>query len=133
LSEIVVDASLVGTFLLPDETPIDGKALFANSRLIAPGLLRLEVANMILRACRRGRIDPSAIDRSLRTFDAIPMVLVDDIQRRNMMELALRHGLTAYDATYLALAVERAASLATFDKALARAAQDERVPLAVSA
>jgi predicted nucleic acid-binding protein len=39
------------------------------------------------------------------------------------MHLGRLYGLTAYDATYLELAMRRAATLATFDRKLAAAAR----------
>jgi predicted nucleic acid-binding protein len=41
--------------------------------------------------------------------------------------LAFKHNLTSYDATYLALALEKKAPLATLDRALATAAKAEGV------
>jgi predicted nucleic acid-binding protein len=41
--------------------------------------------------------------------------------------LALKHGLTAYDATYLALAISERLPLATLDRELAAAARGEAV------
>jgi predicted nucleic acid-binding protein len=46
------------------------------------------------------------------------------------MALALRHGLTLYDAVYLELAMRRGLPLASSDKALRRAAAAEGVTLA---
>ena len=40
-----------------------------------------------------------------------------------VMEVALDHGLNAFDAAYLALALERGDAIATMDKQLQRAAQ----------
>jgi len=49
----------------------------------------------------------------------------DDI----VLTLGLRHGLTGYDASYLALAIEERAILATNDKQLAQAALREGLGL----
>lgn len=46
------------------------------------------------------------------------------------MDLARRHRLTLYDATYLELAARRRLPLATFDAVLARAATAEGVAVA---
>lgn len=46
-----------------------------------------------------------------------------------VLTLAERHKLTAYDAAYLALAIEKAIPLATLDKQLIAAATHEGVPL----
>ncbi len=45
------------------------------------------------------------------------------------LELGAKHKLTGYDAVYLELAVRKRAALATLDKALARAAEAEHIPL----
>ena len=45
--------------------------------------------------------------------------------------LAERHRLSVYDATYLWLAIDVDGELATFDRALATAAEAEGVPLAI--
>ena len=45
------------------------------------------------------------------------------------VELAARHGLTVYDAVYLQLVLELDGELATLDRALARAARAEGVPV----
>ncbi|MCF6370567.1 PIN domain-containing protein [Rhizobium halophilum] len=45
-----------------------------------------------------------------------------------ILTLAERHSLTAYDAAYLALALERQLPLATLDRKLTKAAQSEGLP-----
>jgi predicted nucleic acid-binding protein len=46
---------------------------------------------------------------------------------RQVIALAERHGLSGYDASYLALAVAEKLSLATLDKKLAAAARAEKL------
>jgi len=46
-----------------------------------------------------------------------------------VLELAAAQELTAYDAAYLALAVDEGAALATLDRKLAAAARRQLVPL----
>ena len=50
-------------------------------------------------------------------------------EAKQIVRLALVHGLTAYDAVYLALAIAERLPLATLDKKLATAAQAENVPV----
>jgi predicted nucleic acid-binding protein len=50
---------------------------------------------------------------------------------RMALALAERHRLSVYDATYLWLAIDVDGELATLDRALARAAVAEGVPLAL--
>ena len=47
----------------------------------------------------------------------------------SILTLAERHTLTAYDAAYLALALDRQLPLATLDRTLAEAAEREGLPL----
>lgn len=46
-----------------------------------------------------------------------------------ILTLAERHSLTAYDAAYLALALDRQLPLATLDRKLTKAAESEGLPL----
>ena len=48
---------------------------------------------------------------------------------RVIAHLAFKHGLTTYDATYLALALAEGLPLATLDRQLAAAARAEKVPI----
>ena len=48
---------------------------------------------------------------------------------REIASLAFKHGLTTYDAAYLALALDEGLPLATLDKELAAAARAEKVPI----
>jgi predicted nucleic acid-binding protein len=51
-------------------------------------------------------------------------------RRERVFDLAQAHRLSAYDATYLDLALQTGASLATFDRRLAAAADRAGVPTA---
>lgn len=98
---------------------------------IVPSLWLLEVTNVLLHAERRRRIGKAEIARFLGLVAALPIVIAEPMDIRqvgDLMALARRHGLTAYDAAYLHLAVERRAPLATRDKALRAAASAAGVP-----
>jgi predicted nucleic acid-binding protein len=132
---VVLDASVVLAWLLPDERSDDARALIhlgVRERIRAPSSLPLEVANALHVAARRGRLRP-AIRRSLiDEFLSLPIVL-EPVSGRAVLradELASRHPLTVYDAGYLDLAISSHSPLATFDAALVRAAQVEGVVLA---
>jgi predicted nucleic acid-binding protein len=94
-----------------------------------PALWLLEIGNLMLSAQRRKRIDPPkrrelvAAAAALRLrVDREPVPMVD------LDALAARHGLTAYDAAYLELALRRALPLATQDTALLAAMAAAGVP-----
>ena len=92
---------------------------------VAPQLWPLEASNALLVAERRGRI--SADDRAglLRFLANLPITIDSDTAMRawtGTAALAERHGLTAYNAAYLELALRLDLPLATRDRALVRAA-----------
>jgi predicted nucleic acid-binding protein len=91
-----------------------------------PTLWYAEVANGVLRGERQGMILPTQTAFFLNELSEAEIV-ADEISPRArqavVLDLARVHGLTVYDATYLELAIRRAATLATFDRKLAGAAR----------
>lgn len=135
---LVVDASVVLAWLLPDERSEQAQRIveaLAHEPAQAPGLLGLEVANALTQAGRRARI-PLALQRELLdAYLALPIAFdaTDAGAIARCADLARRHALSAYDAAYLELAARRRLALATFDTALARAARKEGIAIADSA
>ena len=90
-----------------------------------PSLWPLEVANALLVAERRGVIQPNVSEAFLRRLAAL-RIGVDpetlDLAQPRTLELARQHQLSAYDATYLELALRLDARLASFDRRLILAA-----------
>ncbi|MCD6679933.1 MAG: type II toxin-antitoxin system VapC family toxin [Burkholderiaceae bacterium] len=132
---VVVDASVVLAWLLPDEHSDEARSLIHRSvreRIRAPSLLLAEVANALRTAERRGRLRPALRRALLDDFLSLPMALapVSSSAVLRADELAARHSLTVYDASYIELAVASRSVLATFDEALKRAAAAEGVPFA---
>ena len=101
----------------------------------APQLWPVEALNGLLMAERRKRID-SVLRRHLTGFlQALPIEIDTETAGRTwteIAELAERHRLTSYDATYLELALRLGVPLATTDKALAAAAASAGVSLLLS-
>lgn len=132
---IVVDTSIVGSFVLPDEgeslAPETVNRLF-DSPLIVPHHWRLEIANMLRTAIRRQRIDVAQRTAILHRL-AMLEVIVDwpgqDMVWTAILALSDRFGLTPYDAAYLELAQRHGASLATLDRRLAAAGAELQIPL----
>ncbi len=124
---IVLDASTFLACCFPDERDDASERLFETTRehdLIAPDLLVLESANALTVAVRRGRMSPASRIRSFEILSDLQVELLrlepEDISR--ILELADAHGLSAYDATYLQLAVDLDSPLATRDGKLRAAA-----------
>jgi predicted nucleic acid-binding protein len=98
----------------------------------APHLWPIEALNGLMVAERRNRIDRDTA-RQLGAFLRSLPIAIDDHTADQVWsitaDLAARHGLTAYDATYLELAQRLALPLATKDKALRVAARTIAIPL----
>jgi len=127
----VVDASMAASWILPDEQ--SEIAILWQKRLIlggaiAPLIWWYEVRNLLLMAERRSRIDGEYIEIACRLLEDYPIAIADRPEAGTLMQLARHHDLTIYDAAYLELALRMKMPLATFDKALAKAAKAERVP-----
>ena len=100
-----------------------------------PAHFHLEVGNGLLTGLRRGRLTPDQARTAIVALGAMPIEVDPDTSSRAFSEswpLAARHGLTTYDAAYLALAIRRLLPLATLDERLASAARAEGVGLATS-
>jgi predicted nucleic acid-binding protein len=129
LRMLVVDASIALTWCFEDEvtakTEAIGTRVDAEGAMV-PSLWRLEVANALLIAERRGRIDKSDVHQRLELLAGLPILVDAETDNRawhDTLLLAQTQGLTLYDAAYLELAMRQGAELATLDRDLARAAR----------
>jgi predicted nucleic acid-binding protein len=98
----------------------------SGTLLLAPSHFRAEIANALLRGVR---LEPLDVSARLRQLFAAGVDLIDRGFEglAEAVELAARHRLTVYDASYLALALDLQGELATTDRALAAAARAEGV------
>ncbi|WP_142521136.1 type II toxin-antitoxin system VapC family toxin [Pseudorhizobium endolithicum] len=128
----IVDASVVCSWVLPDEdSPIARRALelLTNTDGAAPDLLWHEVRNVLMLAHRRKRIAFERVIEAMRILRGLSLRTTAPADDQSILTLAERHALTAYDAAYLALALNRQLPLATLDRRLAEAAARESVAL----
>ncbi|WP_341789079.1 MULTISPECIES: type II toxin-antitoxin system VapC family toxin [unclassified Rickettsia] len=88
------------------------------------------LSNSLLYAERRGRIDVSQRQSAIYLLKEIG-IKVDRTSLEHIwsetMDLAERHCLTIYDASYLELALRYDLPLATLDKALKLASRQEKI------
>jgi predicted nucleic acid-binding protein len=124
----VVDGSVATKWYFAEPGHAGADRLLAEGiagerELLAPDLLVPEFVNVLWKRVRRGECSSGAAAEILALFavDCPALVPSSELAER-ALELALASGHPAYDCFYLALALEREASLATADRALARAA-----------
>ncbi len=120
---IVVDASALFDLLLrtPAADQIEAQLFVSGETLHCPHLIDVEVAHMVRRYAADGEIDAERGRDAMADLAAFPIRrYAHDILLQRVW--TLRHNLTAYDATYVALAEALDATLVTRDKRLAAAA-----------
>ena len=132
MSEVILDASITTGWLLEDEQ--DPRSLAVQAQVhregaIVPRHWHFEVANSLLFAERRGRLQPGRAKRQLRSLNGLPISLDDSPDIELSFDLAVLHSLTLYDAIYLELALRTGLPLATLDGDLVRVAPESGVEL----
>ena len=100
-----------------------------DDEALVPHLWHLELRNCLLVATRRGRFTADGPTERLNALRDLPVRTDTEPDLTLAFVLAERHGLSFYDAVYLELAKRHTAPIATLDKALARAADAEGLPL----
>lgn len=128
----VIDASVAAAWVLPDEEAVLADVALdrlAEEPANVPNLFWHELRNLLLTAERRGRIDGGYADASMARLRRFPIHRPGEPDDREVMALARNHGLTAYDASYLALAIREDGALASLDRRLNEAASTEGVVL----
>lgn len=122
MDAVVVDASALtaAAFVEPEQSVV--ARLLSGRRMHAPRLLHTELANITVKKVRRGDGEPSLILQRFGEACALP-VEVTDPPVDAVVALALTTGLSAYDASYLWVALTLGAPLVTLDRELAKAAR----------
>ncbi|WP_137132621.1 type II toxin-antitoxin system VapC family toxin [Rhizobium sp. FY34] len=125
----VIDASLAAAWLLPEEYSEAAEAVIGSisDPCPVPSLFWFEVRNILAMSERRGRTAPGS---ALLGMERVRRLPIDDAgigSDGSVLLLASNHTLSAYDAAYLALAINRSVPLATLDRKLAAATRRESV------
>jgi predicted nucleic acid-binding protein len=122
----VVDCSVAARWFLPDETTPYTDAVFdlLNSQdAIVPALFLCEFANVFLKLSRQRKLSHALAMGAVQRFADLDLAVdraTPDSTR--LFTLADQYGLSAYDATYLELALRRGLPLACWDGGLKAAA-----------
>ena len=132
---LVLDASVALAWCFGDEaTAATQKVLdrLDAESAVAPCLLLLEIANVLALAERRNRISPSRVTEFVALIDTLAIEIDHETNARalrDVLSLARSAALSAYDASYLELAMRLGLPLASKDRALRQAATKLGVPL----
>jgi len=131
VSRFVLDASVVLTWCFPDENTDLAQHVADRFKqgdtALAPSFWPHAVLNALLAGEKRKRISKEMIRSFLDDLALLPITLEQcptGIVFERIQSLSRKHGLTAYHAAYLDLALENGLGLATLDEALVRACKN---------
>lgn len=131
----VLDSSATLAWIYGDETTEAVRLLFdivAEEGAVVPALWRLEIANSLTVAVRRGRIGVGSRDAALCDLAFLDIAIDPHTNAQAWsatVQLADRFRLTLYDAAYLELAQRLALPLASLDNELRAAAHTLNIAL----
>jgi len=126
----VVDTSAVVRLFIPDgplhpeiEAAMN-RAMHGTDLVLAPDLMLVESANVLLRKKRRGEITSDEAEAIIEVITSLPVRIESHTSLlAAAFSLADEHHLTVYDALYLALTKRYGGRLLTCDEQLARVAR----------
>ncbi len=118
----VVDASVIIKWYVPEGDYEAARAMRdAETALAAPDLLFSETANILWKLVRRGEMTASRAIEIIEEIAAAPFITIPNQSlAQDALDLAIATGLTAYDASYVALAIRIDKILITADEKLVR-------------
>lgn len=124
--DAIVDASVIAAALFSEEHSEEARAYLRQGPiLIAPDLLRLEIASIAAKKVWRGEARLEVSAEAMRTIDDfVAHTRSSATLAMRAFRLAADHHFSAYDAAYLALAEIEKAPLVTLDDKLIARTQD---------
>lgn len=118
---LVIDASVIAAAIFKESGAEQADAWMHGHALCAPHLLDYEIGNAALNKLRRRLASREDAAGALTDYAEVELQRFA-IDAHAAFELATDYKLTVYDASYLWLAAELKAPLATFDQTLGAAA-----------
>lgn len=127
--DFVIDNSVVMSWCFKDETNQYTDAILdrlENATTYVPAIWPLEVSNVLLTAERKKRLNESDSYRFITLLNELPIIVEQEPPERMLSEilnLARKHKLSSYDASYLDLAIRKGLPFASTDSHLINAAK----------
>ena len=121
----MVDASVIAAVAFQETRALEAETILEGADLAAPLLLGFELANIARNKAQR---DPHRLE-TIREglIEALSLEIQwEEVDHLAVLKLALKTGLTTYDASYLYLAQALGFPLVTFDQQLQAAIRRPR-------
>jgi predicted nucleic acid-binding protein len=129
----VLDASMALSWCFEDEATAETDKVLdrlGDDHAIVPPLWESEITNALLVAERKKRLNEAQSTRFVSLLAVLPInVDTSGPPMTTLLALGRQHGLSSYDATYLALAERAGIAMATLDEKLRAAAHTAGVAL----
>jgi predicted nucleic acid-binding protein len=125
----IIDASMAAAWLLPEEFSTEAEDVIGSitAPCPIPSLFWFEIRNILAMSERRGRIGAGDALVGMERIRRLPLEDAGIGSDGLVLLLASKHTLSAYDAAYLALAMNRSLPIATLDRKLAAAARKQDI------
>jgi predicted nucleic acid-binding protein len=129
VTELVIDASVALAWCFSDERTEAAAGLLdrlAAGAASVPAIWHLEIANVLALSERRQRITPAHSAEFIALLETLEIIIDEETPSRalgRVLNLAREEQLTAYDASYLELAMRLGVPLASKDGDLCDAAE----------
>ncbi|MGB9367368.1 MAG: type II toxin-antitoxin system VapC family toxin [Xanthobacteraceae bacterium] len=131
----MLDASLMVEWLIGENrrsVARDAYDALADTSVRVPSHWPVEVSNALRSEIRAGRLAVDGFHRILDQLDLLDIRVespIDLDEITPLAQFATTHDLTAYDAAYVQLTLQRRATLATLDRAMRNAAKRLHISL----
>lgn len=127
MKEFILDASFALSWCFEDEATAQTDStltMLQNQESIVwvPAIWRYEMLNGLGKGVARGRLTRDKAFMFWQELQALPIRIADVAVNETLLELALKHNLAVYDASYLSLVQTRRLPIATVDGKLQQAA-----------
>jgi predicted nucleic acid-binding protein len=118
----VIDSSVVIKWYVPEDDFAAARAFrVPQIQLAVPDLLFVELSNILWKIVRREKMQPARAIEIIEEIVASPFVThTNESLARDAIDLALATGVSAYDASYVALAMRLNVQCITADQKLFR-------------
>lgn len=125
MNGLILDTSMAMEWFAIDALPeaLKKRSLLDDHFVLVPHLWRFEVSNVVWRWRRQEKITQAGATWLLGELMRLPFAVVEEGDPETIVNLALAHDLSTYDATYLHVAMTTGEPLATLDRQLQRAAE----------
>lgn len=123
----VIDSNICIKLFIPDVLSAKADALFLNlqnpeTQFFVPDLFYIEFANVLWKYIRAGQYTSEQSEIAIQRTQALPLRITPTKDLvLDAIKLSITYGISAYDASYVALSQRTGASLLTLDTKLVNA------------